>query len=29
MMCLQDGFPTKALGYKQIADPIEKFKDVG
>jgi hypothetical protein len=22
-------FPTKALGYKQIADPIEKFKDVG
>ena len=22
-------FATKALGYKQIADPIEKFKDVG
>ena len=22
-------FTTKALGYKQIADPIEKFKDVG
>ena len=22
-------FATKALGYKQLADPIEKFKDVG
>ena len=22
-------FPTKALGYKQLPDPIEKFKDVG
>ena len=22
-------FSTKALGYKQLADPIEKFKDVG
>ena len=22
-------FATKALGYKQLADPIKKFKDVG